>query len=779
MTDKIKKYYESGAVFTIIIAIIVAALAVIGLSSRKSDSAEYFHDSGEHIHLFDYWVTTSDTVAEITLPESVPDTATLRFETYYHAAKIYLNDELILDAPDNEETSCVYNYWRTLEGCPGSVLRLEAETPEELKAMITGNSVLGPQTSVFREFMGVTFYAGVYFIFSAAAAIFIGFLLTGLARGSSTLANNHVSYLIMYILIAATSILTDSQLPSMLGMSSDLISVLNALSTGFMAPAIFHFVMSFYNRYNKKVRIYLLIVDGFVILNFAAWVLFGLPLFRFMLFFHAIIVVSIVIASAVIFSELRFNPSKENRLFAAAVTALIMGSATSIVCYYFGPPRSSNIMFALTMLIFVSMLTVIVFRNMQARINAGEKERRRALSRAKDDAESIGNAKTALVRSISFGIRMPMNAVQGYVSLAKAHVNDPEYLSDCLSKADSAGHQVIDLLDEMLNVYRTESGQLEFREEVMDIVHYFREITGEISDNSQDKSIRCSFDVSYVTNRYVVIDRAYFAGLLRTLMNNAFKHTGPGGIIYCELKQEASPNVGYSGFSLTVSDNGEGMTAEELELINSDSELSPEAVVTSAWNTSMFLYVYKRILRSVGGIMDIDSNPGEGTTVTVSIDLKNSETPVINGVAARQLLKDANNESFSAKGKRVLVVDDNEQSLDIISSLLQDMGVEVETANDGSIAVEMVRNSAANHFDLVLMDIVMPYMDGRRAAGLIRSLGSKAKASVPIVGMSADVFDDANETIAEAGIQEMLYKPVGIRDLNRILMKYAPDRKKR
>ena len=766
------------AITGVILGVFFTAVFFCVASSPKYSTTNYRSLEEYYLELPDLWEKVSDTKADLVIPSDAPDNLLLSFRSAFIISTVYFDGEPILDSVTLEEESCYYTYWHKLSGeCAGHVLSVETDSAENLEAVLSEKSVLGSSGYLVLRFIQSNVYVIIYALFCLISAVLVFVFLIWCKVNRLEGLGNYVLYLAIFILLTGLEILTDSQFLTLFLKNETLVSVANFIAITVMPCTMLSFMNSYYDGRHPVMRILSLLSLSLSGIMLLIWLIFRVPLFRYLPVFHSILVISVILAGIDVIQEYKENKELSNTILLLSVLELIIGAAVTVISYYFDPTGPFVMYMTVCVFLFVVLLFGSAGIKIQTQLKNASADRRTALEQARRSAEAASTAKTSLVRSISYSIRMPMNSAIGYAELAKNHMNDREIVEGSLRKIQNAGGQVIELLDELMSIYGNSDGNIEINEKPVDMIRTFQTVVDVAEGSIAGRNIRLEADCNYIADRYAFGDKTHLDGILMTLLNNAIRRCGSGDRITCEFREERSPSDGYGSYILLVEDTGREITADEIQQINGLSPEGGEAYVRERHSTVISLSIYKQIVELMGGIMDIYSSPAEGTRITVNLDLKKASKEEYEAYDEKRAVRTdsaaGEDELSKIRGKRVLIVDDSEQSVDLLTTVLSDLGVESEHVGDGSLAVEAVRNAEEHYYDLILMDIVMPYMDGHKATAMIRSMGNPVKAATPIVCVSADAYIEDRERILSEGMQDMLPVPINRQDLVRILLKYA------
>ncbi len=395
-----------------------------------------------------------------------------------------------------------------------------------------------------------------------------------------------------------------------------------------------------------------------------------------------------------------------------------------------------------------------------------EIEQRSRLQEAMEQAERANQAKTNFLFNMSHDIRTPMNAILGFTDLAKKHMDDPKYLLDCLDKVSVSGNHLLALINDVLDMSRIESGKLVINSKNENIREQSEEIVSIMKELAIAKSIAFNPIYKDLTTEYVVCDALHLNKILMNILSNAIKYTPMGGRVDYIMEQMPNDNPDKATFRFVVQDTGVGMSKEFLEHVFDEFEREYSATLSGVEGTGLGMSIVKQLVDMMQGTINIQSIRGIGTTVECILTFPKGE------VIASQEDQHREDESVDFTGKRILLVDDNILNREIANDILQDMGVEVETADDGVDACEMVEAAAPGYYNLILMDVQMPRMDGYQATRNIRALSNPELANIPIVAMTANAFEEDKKNAFDSGMNAHLAKPIHVDRLTEVLKRY-------
>lgn len=406
-----------------------------------------------------------------------------------------------------------------------------------------------------------------------------------------------------------------------------------------------------------------------------------------------------------------------------------------------------------------------------------ELRKRRLLEDALEQARHAADAKNTFLSNMSHDIRTPMNAIIGFANIARAHLDDPDRVMDSLNKIIASSNHLLQLINNVLDMSRIESGRMVLEESWVDI----REIVQEVTDLMKPEilSHRHEYEIRVAENipDLVLCDKLRVTQLLLNLLSNAVKYTPRQGRVRLSVAEGIGAPVGYFALEFVISDTGIGMSKEFQKRIFEPFERENNSTVSKVMGSGLGMSICKGIVDSMGGSMTIDSRQGRGSVVTVNLAMrykgKDSGEMQATGIPSES----AGRESFSSRyavfskaadapvrkkksETRILVVEDNALNREIAKELLEDEGYMVETAEDGETSINMIRRSDRGYFDAVLMDIQMPGIDGYEAARSIRKMHDNEHARLPIIAMTANAFEEDMERARSAGMNAYIAKPV-------------------
>ena len=396
-----------------------------------------------------------------------------------------------------------------------------------------------------------------------------------------------------------------------------------------------------------------------------------------------------------------------------------------------------------------------------------------ALKTAVEAAENASKAKSTFLSNMSHDIRTPMNAIIGFATLAVSNIDNREKVRDYLGKILSSGNHLLSLINDVLDMSWIESGKLHLEETEVNLPEVLHDLKTIVCGQVQEKQLDLFMDVIDVTNEDVFCDKTRLNQVMLNLLSNAIKFTPAGGTISVRLTQLHGAPAGKGMYEIRVKDNGIGVSQEFSEHIFEPFERERSSTVSRIQGTGLGLAISKNIIDLMGGTIEVHSEENKGTEFIIRLALRLQETPLTALGQKQEKLHDGilplchKNADF--QGKRLLLVEDNDLNREIVEEILSKYGFLVEPAENGAVAVEKLKNSQPGDFDLVLMDIQMPIMDGYEATKAIRGLEDPNLANIPILAMTANVFEEDRKAAMENGMNGFLSKPIVLAEVIRAL----------
>lgn len=387
-----------------------------------------------------------------------------------------------------------------------------------------------------------------------------------------------------------------------------------------------------------------------------------------------------------------------------------------------------SIVIAISAVAAVIILLLVRDRKRRKRYSTEIEKSRNELSDAFKVAEDASRAKSAFLFNMSHDIRTPMNAIIGFTDLLEKYGDNPLRRADYIHKIKSSSEFLLSLINNVLEMSRIESGKSVLNESVWSVEQFNDALYSVFSEQMKLKQIEFVREI-HVAHQYVYCDTIKLREVFLNILSNAYKYTPEGGTVRMTLNEIPADKEGYALFRTEIADTGLGMP------------------------------IVKRLIDIMGGTIQVESEPGHGTRFTVTIPHRIAEESDLHAGT----VNDITYEAFM--GKRILMAEDNDLNAEIAIEILSEVGFEIERAKDGQICVNMLNEAEADYYDLILMDIQMPHMNGYEATRTIRAFSDHRKANIPILAMTANAFEEDKREALQAGMNGHLAKPVNVRVL--------------
>ena len=437
--------------------------------------------------------------------------------------------------------------------------------------------------------------------------------------------------------------------------------------------------------------------------------------------------------------------------------------------------RDNFFMVLLVSSIFVAVILLAILKLLRKARKAEAAARKAAndtqelnekLQIAAENAESANRAKSTFLFNMSHDIRTPMNAIIGYADLASRHLDDPAKLEKYMENIQVCGQNLLMLLNNVLDLARIENDKTEMEYSVSDIEKDFRNCIAMFQNQADSKgqTLTVTTQLQYP---YIYADIPHLTEVCTNLVSNAVKYTGAGGTIRCGITQKPGEKEGWCDTVVTVADNGIGMSQEFQKHIFEPFERERTSTVSKVEGSGIGMGIVKKLVGLMGGTVEVESKIGVGSTFTVTIPCRIASEDEIQ---AKREINPSDQKCLC--GTRILLTEDNDLNAEIATELLQEEGCTVDRAKDGVECVDMLEKAANGTYQLILMDIQMPVMNGYDATKKIRRMDDPQKANIPIVAMTANAFSEDKQVALDAGMNDHIAKPINMSVLVPTLRKY-------
>ena len=385
---------------------------------------------------------------------------------------------------------------------------------------------------------------------------------------------------------------------------------------------------------------------------------------------------------------------------------------------------------------------------------------------AVENAESANRAKSTFLFNMSHDIRTPMNAIIGYADLASRHLDDPEKLEKYMENIQVCGQNLLMLLNNVLDLARIENDKTEIEYSVSDVEKDFRNCIAMFQNQADSKGQTLTV-TAQLQHPYVYADIPHLTEVCTNLVSNAVKYTGACGTIHCDITQKPGKKEGWCDTVITVADNGIGMSQEFQKHIFEPFERERTSTVSKVEGSGIGMGIVKKLVGLMGGTVEVESKIGVGSTFAVTIPCR-----IASQEETQAKRETGSSDQKSLSGTKILLAEDNDLNAEIAVELLQEEGCTVDRAKDGVECVDMLEKAADGTYQLILMDIQMPVMNGYDAAKKIRRMDDLPKADIPIIAMTANAFSEDKQAALDAGMNDHVAKPINRSILVPTIQKY-------
>ena len=402
------------------------------------------------------------------------------------------------------------------------------------------------------------------------------------------------------------------------------------------------------------------------------------------------------------------------------------------------------------------------------RLISEEKRREKYLIGAVENARRANEAKSEFLSRMSHDIRTPMNAIMGFANIAKNHLENPAKIEDCLNKIQLSGGNLQQLIDDVLDISKIESGEFKLEYKPMSVEENFELYQQTISGMLAERNLH------YISNKHGIREDVLLADQLRlsqiyiNLLSNAIKYTPEGGTIRFELYEEEMDTPEKVRLIGIISDNGIGMSPEFMKEMYSEFSRAVDTRVNKVRGSGLGLSIVKKIVDLMGGTIEVQSELQKGTTFKVTLELQIAEEEDLEVNSCEQGAE----QRIPMRNIRLLVAEDNDLNYEILMEQLKMFGVSCMRAVDGMECVHIFAGSEPGEFDGILMDMQMPVMNGLEAAAAIRKLTHPLAGKIPIIALTANAYEDDVKKCMDAGMNAHLAKPVQVEQVIREIGKY-------
>ena len=385
---------------------------------------------------------------------------------------------------------------------------------------------------------------------------------------------------------------------------------------------------------------------------------------------------------------------------------------------------------------------------------------------AVENAESANRAKSTFLFNMSHDIRTPMHAIIGYADLASRHLDDPAKLEKYMENIQVCGQNLLMLLNNVLDLARIENDKTEMEYSVSDVDKDFRNCVAMFQNQADSKGQTLTV-TAHLLYPYVYADIPHLTEVCTNLVSNAVKYTGAGGTIHCDVTQKPGKKEGWCDMVVTVADNGIGMSQEFQKHIFEPFERERTSTVSKVEGSGIGMGIVKKLVELMSGTVEVESKIGVGSKFTVTIPCR-----IASGDETQAKRETNPSDQKCLCGTRILLTEDNDLNAEIAVELLREEGCTVDRAKDGVECVDMLEKAANGTYQMILMDIQMPVMNGYDAAKKIRRMDDPQKAGIPIIAMTANAFSEDKQAALDVGMNDHIAKPINMNILVPTIQKY-------
>lgn len=391
-----------------------------------------------------------------------------------------------------------------------------------------------------------------------------------------------------------------------------------------------------------------------------------------------------------------------------------------------------------------------------------ELEQEEALRQEKIKAEKANEAKSIFLFNMSHDIRTPMNAIVGYSQLMKKELTNPK-LVHYQEMIEQSSKLLLSIINNVLDMARVESGKMELDENYEVVGNITQLVCSAFAAEASRKNIELNKIVN-VEHKHIIVDSTKMQEILSNLISNAIKYTSAGGKVTIDTKELPYDKEGYVLIQTKVSDTGIGMSEEFLPSLFELFTRERNTTLSKIPGTGLGMAIVKNLVDLMNGSIEVESELGKGSTFTITIPHK-----IANRNYTNRNIESSNEFDIDFKGKRILLAEDNELNAEITTTILSEMGFEVKAVEDGILCVNEIQHQPCHTYDLILMDIQMPNMDGYKATHCIRHLSQPEKANIPIIAMSANAFEEDKKKAFDVKMNDYITKPIDFQKMEEVL----------
>jgi len=411
---------------------------------------------------------------------------------------------------------------------------------------------------------------------------------------------------------------------------------------------------------------------------------------------------------------------------------------------------------------------VLGFRNIDEETR-NNMERTRQLEDALTQAKKASKAKSVFLSNMSHDIRTPMNAIVGFTNLAILHIDEKEKVEEYLEKIKSSGNHLLSLINDVLDMSHIESGKMHIDEKLCSLPEILDGLHNILQADVKAKQLSLRIESADIINEEIYCDKLRLDQVLLNVMSNAVKYTENGGSVYVKVTETPSAMNGYANYEFFIKDTGIGMSEEFVRKIFAPFSRELDSTTSGIQGTGLGMAITKNIVEMMGGTISVESEKGVGSEFTVRFTFRVNTGEKMLRVSEYENIMSLEEQMAEVPKGRILLAEDVELNQEIAATILGDAGFETEIAGNGQIAVDMLAKSEPGYYQVILMDVQMPVMNGYEATKVIRRMENKDHASIPIIAMTANAFEEDKQEALKSGMNGHIAKPIDIEVLFGVL----------
>lgn len=411
---------------------------------------------------------------------------------------------------------------------------------------------------------------------------------------------------------------------------------------------------------------------------------------------------------------------------------------------------------------------VLGFRNIDEETR-NDMERTRQLEDALSQAKRASKAKSVFLSNMSHDIRTPMNAIVGFTNLAIAHIDKQEQVEEYLEKIKSSGNHLLSLINDVLDMSHIESGKMHIEEKICSLPEILDGLYNILQADIKAKQLSLRIESVDISDEEIYCDKLRLDQVLLNLLSNAVKYTKKGGSIYVKVTERPGAMSGYANYEFVIKDTGIGMSEEFVTKIFEPFKRELDSTTSGIQGTGLGMAITKNIVEMMGGTISVQSKKGVGSEFTVCFMFRVNTGEKLVHMSEFDNVMSLEQQLAEVPKGRILLAEDVELNQEIATTILKDAGFETEVAGNGRIAVDMLAKSEPGYYQVILMDVQMPVMNGYEATKEIRRMENRDLASIPIIAMTANAFEEDKQEALKSGMNGHIAKPIDIEVLFGVL----------